>query len=225
MNQVRPYSRQEFRQSDMGVIGADFIIAESGQVCVVENEGTVRQCMTTPRVLVSLAGIEKVLPRLVDLSVMLKLLGRSSTGQAMTVYTSLLGGPRKPGEKDGPQEFHLVLLDNGRSNILAGEYRETLRCIRCGACLDVCPVYGKTVGTEHGTVYPGPIGALLMPLLHGLGKHQNLPQMSTLCGACYEVCPVRSISPAPDQSAAGHRHAGYQQSDRTCDLSSSRVDA
>jgi L-lactate dehydrogenase complex protein LldF len=142
-------------------------------------------------VLVSLTGIEKVIPRLNDLSVMLKLLGRSSTGQPMTVYTSVFGGPRTVGEKDGPQEFHLVLMDNGRSEILASEYRETLRCIRCGACLNACPVYRKIGGHSYGSVYPGPIGALLTPLFQGLGKFKDLPQASSLCGACYEACPVK----------------------------------
>src|SRR6185436_8381777 len=132
--QARVYLRDKFRQADFGMTGGNFLIAETGQVCCVENEGNVRQSTTTPRVLVSLVGIEKVLPRLADLGVFLKLLARSATGQAMTVYTSIFGSPRKPGEKDGPEEFHLVLVDNGRSEILAGEYRETLRCIRCGAC-------------------------------------------------------------------------------------------
>jgi L-lactate dehydrogenase complex protein LldF len=171
--------------------GANFVVAETGQLCVVENEGNARQSTTTPRVLVSLTGIEKVIPRLVDLSVMLKLLGRSSTGQPMTIYTSIFGGPRKPGEKDGPEEFHLVLMDNGRSEILGSEYRETLRCIRCGACLNACPVYRKIGGHAYGSVYPGPIGALITPLFQGLGKFKDLPQASSLCGACYEACPVK----------------------------------
>jgi L-lactate dehydrogenase complex protein LldF len=171
--------------------GGNFVIAQTGQVCVVENEGNARQSLTTPRVLVSLVGIEKVIPRLSDLSVMLKLLARSATGQAMTIYTSIFGGPRKPGEKDGPEEFHLVLLDNGRSEILASEYRETLRCIRCGACLNACPVYRKIGGHAYGSVYPGPIGALITPLFQGLGNFKDLPQASSLCGACYEACPVK----------------------------------
>jgi L-lactate dehydrogenase complex protein LldF len=147
--------------------------------------------MTTPRVLVSLVGIEKVVPRLSDVAVMLKLLARSSTGQAMTIYTSLFGGPRGAGEKDGPEEFHLVLLDNGRTEILAGEYRETLRCIRCGACLNACPVYRKIGGHAYGSVYPGPIGALLTPAFKGLENYRDLPQASSLCGSCGEVCPVK----------------------------------
>jgi L-lactate dehydrogenase complex protein LldF len=122
---------------------------------------------------------------------MLKLLARSATGQAMTVYTSLFGGTRQAGETDGPEEFHLVLLDNGRSEILAGPYRETLRCIRCGACLNACPIYRNIGGHAYGSVYPGPIGALITPLFQGLGNFKDLPQASSLCGACYEACPVR----------------------------------
>ena len=172
--------------------GGNFLVAETGQVCVVENEGNARQSVTTPRVLVSLVGIEKIVPRLDDLSVMLKLLARSATGQPMSVYTSIFGGPRQAGEKDGPEEFHLVLLDNGRTEILADpEYRETLRCIRCGACLNACPVYRKIGGHAYGTVYPGPIGALITPLFQGLGTFKDLPQASSLCGACYEACPVK----------------------------------
>jgi L-lactate dehydrogenase complex protein LldF len=189
--QARTYLRDKFRKSDFGMTGGNFIVAETGQVCVVENEGNARQSTTTPRVLVSLVGIEKVIPRQIDLSVMLKLLARSATGQAMTIYTSLFGGPRNPGEKDGPEEFHLVLMDNGRTEILKGEYRETLRCIRCGACLNACPVYRKIGGHAYGSVYPGPIGALITPLFQGLGKFKDLPNASSLCGACYEACPVK----------------------------------
>jgi L-lactate dehydrogenase complex protein LldF len=142
-------------------------------------------------VLVSLVGIEKVVPRLADLAVMLKLLGRSATGQAMTIYTSIFGGTRGAGEKDGPEEFHLVLMDNGRSEILASEYRETLQCIRCGACLNACPIYRKIGGHAYGYVYSGPIGALITPLFQGLENYKDLPQASSLCGACYEACPVK----------------------------------
>ncbi len=189
--QARKHLRDKFRRADLGMTGGNFVVAETGQVCVVENEGNARQSVTTPRVLVSLVGIEKLVPRLTDLSVMLKLLARSATGQQMTVYTSLFGGPRKGGEKDGPEEFHLVLMDNGRSEILASDYRETLRCIRCGACLNACPVYRKIGGHAYGSVYPGPIGALITPLFQGLGNFKDLPQASSLCGACYEACPVK----------------------------------
>lgn len=189
--QARKHLRDKFRHADMGMTGGNFLVAETGQVCVVENEGNARQSVTSPRVLVSLVGIEKVIPRLADLAIMLKLLARSATGQPITVYNNLFGGPRKEGEKDGPQEFHVVLLDNGRTEILGSEYRETLRCIRCGACLNACPVYRKIGGHAYGSVYPGPIGALVTPLFQGLGNFKDLPQASSLCGACYEACPVK----------------------------------
>jgi L-lactate dehydrogenase complex protein LldF len=190
--QARAYLRDKFRHADFGMTGGNFLVAETGHVCCVENEGNQRQSVTTPRVLVSLVGIEKIVPRLKDLAVMLKLLARSATGQPFTVYTNIFGGPRQPGETDGPEEFHLVLIDNGRSEILASaEYRETLRCIRCGACLNACPIYRKIGGHAYGSVYPGPIGALITPLFQGLGRFKDLPQASSLCGACYEACPVK----------------------------------
>src|SRR5258706_973687 len=189
-DQARLHLRDKFRHADLGMAGGNFLVAETGHVCVVENEGNARQSITTPKVLVSLVGIEKVVPRLADLAVMLKLLARSATGQVMTIYTSIFGGPKKPGEKDGPEQFHLVLLDNGRSEILASEeYRETLRCIRCGACLNACPVYRKIGGHSYGYVYSGAIGALITPLFKGLGNYKDLPQASSLCGACYEAGP------------------------------------
>ena len=190
--QARVYLRDKFRRADFGMTGGNFLVAETGHVACVENEGNQRQSITTPRVLVSLVGIEKVVPRMVDLSVMLKLLARSATGQPVTIYTNIFGGPRAAGEKDGPEEFHLVLMDNGRSEILASEeYRETLRCIRCGACLNACPIYRKIGGHAYGSVYPGPIGALITPLFQGLENFKDLPQASSLCGACYEACPVK----------------------------------
>jgi L-lactate dehydrogenase complex protein LldF len=190
--QARAFLRDKFRQADFGMTGGNFLVAESGQVCCVENEGNQRQSVTTPRVLLSLVGIEKIVPRMVDLAVMLKLLARSATGQPVTIYTNIFGGPRGPGEKDGPEEFHLVLMDNGRTEILAHpEYRETLRCIRCGACLNACPIYRKIGGHAYGSVYPGPIGALITPLFQGLKEFKDLPQASSLCGACYEACPVK----------------------------------
>ena len=190
--QARAFLRDKFRRADFGMTGGNFLVAETGHVCCVENEGNQRQSVTTPRVLLSLVGIEKVVPRMVDLAVMLKLLARSATGQPFTIYTNIFGGPRGPGEKDGPEEFHLVLMDNGRTEILAHpEYRETLRCIRCGACLNACPIYRKIGGHAYGSVYPGPIGALITPLFQGLGKFKDLPQASSLCGACYEACPVK----------------------------------
>src|SRR5215207_7032370 len=190
--QARAFLRDKFRKADFGITGGNFMVAETGHLCCVENEGNQRQSVTTPRVLLSLVGIEKVVPRMVDLAVMLKLLARSATGQPITIYTNIFGGPRGPGEKDGPEEFHLVLMDNGRTEILASEeYRETLRCIRCGACLNACPIYRKIGGHAYGSVYPGPIGALITPLFQGLGNFKDLPQASSLCGACYEACPVK----------------------------------
>lgn len=189
--QARAFLRDKFRKADLGLTGGNFLCAETGLVCSVENEGNQRQSCTTPRVLIALVGIEKIVPRMVDLAVMLKLLTRSATGAPITIYTNLYGGPRSFGEKDGPQEFHLVLVDNGRTEILGSEYRETLRCIRCGACLNACPIYRKIGGHAYGSVYPGPIGALITPLFQGLKKFKDLPQASSLCGACYEACPVK----------------------------------
>ncbi|HZZ45142.1 MAG TPA: LutB/LldF family L-lactate oxidation iron-sulfur protein [Tepidisphaeraceae bacterium] len=189
--QAREYLRDKFRRADMGITGGNFLVAEAGKVCIVTNEGNGRLTGAMPRVLVSLVGIEKLVPRMTDLAVMLKLLARSSTGQHLTVYNSIFGGPRKAGEKDGPEEFHVVLLDNGRSEILGSRYRETLRCIRCAACLNVCPIYRKIGGHSYGSVYPGPIGALITPLFEGLSKFKDLPQASSLCGACYHACPVK----------------------------------
>lgn len=190
--QARTYLRDKFRKADLGMTGGNFLVAETGDVVTVENEGNARQSITTPRVLISLVGIEKLVPRMIDLSVMLKLLARSATGQSMTVYSSIFGGPRKEGERDGPEAFHLVLMDNGRSEILQSEeYRETLRCIRCGACLNACPVYRKIGGHSYGSVYPGPIGSLVTPLMQGLAQFKDLPNASSLCGACYDACPVK----------------------------------
>jgi L-lactate dehydrogenase complex protein LldF len=191
-NQARAYLRDKFRKADLGMTGGNFLVAETGLVCSVENEGNQRQSVSTPRVMVALVGIEKIVPRMADLAVMLKLLTRSATGAPITIYTNLYGGPRGAGEKDGPEEFHLVLVDNGRTEILKSEeYRETLRCIRCGACLNACPIYRKIGGHAYGSVYPGPIGALITPLFQGLEKYKDLPQASSLCGACYEACPVK----------------------------------
>ena len=190
--QARVYLRDKFRQSDFGMTGGNFLVAENGLVACVENEGNQRQSVTTPRVLLTLVGIEKVIPRMSDLAIMLKLLSRSATGQPITIYNNIFGGPRGAGEKDGPEEFHLVLMDNGRTEILASEeYRETLRCIRCGACLNACPIYRNIGGHAYGSVYPGPIGALITPLMQGLEEFKDLPAASSLCGACYEACPVK----------------------------------
>ena len=186
---ARTYLRQKFLSIPTAISGANFLIAETGSVAVVESEGNGRMCLTLPRTLITLAGIEKVLPRFQDLEVMLQLLARSATGERMSPYTSLWTGVTAG---DGPERFHVVLLDNGRSSILARPTeRQTLRCIRCAACLNTCPVYRQTGGHAYGSVYPGPIGAILTPQLMGMEYSQSLPFASSLCGACYEVCPVK----------------------------------
>jgi L-lactate dehydrogenase complex protein LldF len=186
---ARVYLRERFLAARVGVSGANFGIAETGTVCVVESEGNGRMCTTLPPVLVTVLGIEKLLPRFSDLEVFLQLLPRSATGERMNPYTSLWTGVA---DGDGPQEFHVVLLDNGRTRVLRDELgRQALHCIRCSACLNVCPVYSRTGGHAYGSVYPGPIGAILVPQLLGIENAPSLPFASSLCGACYEVCPVK----------------------------------
>jgi L-lactate dehydrogenase complex protein LldF len=186
---ARAHLRAKFLSAAVGISGANFAVAETGTICVVESEGNGRMCVTLPRVLISVVGIEKVIPTWRDLEVFLQLLPRSSTGERMNPYTSLWSGVT-PG--DGPQEFHLVLLDNGRTRVLADRVgRQALRCIRCSACLNVCPVYERTGGHAYSSVYPGPIGAILTPQLAGLERAETLPYASSLCGACYDACPVR----------------------------------
>ncbi len=188
---ARVYLRKRFNEADMGISGVNFAIAETGSIVLCTNEGNGRMCTSRPRIHVAIMGMEKTIPAWDDLPVFLKLLARSASGQALTQYTSIITGPRRPGEQDGPDEFHLIIMDNGRSRILAGEYRDTLRCIRCGACLNACPIYRKVGGKSYGSVYPGPIGALLTPLFNGLEAHKHLPMASSLCGACFEACPVK----------------------------------
>jgi L-lactate dehydrogenase complex protein LldF len=197
---ARRHLREKFLRAKVAVSGGNFAIAETGTVCVVESEGNGRMCLTLPDVLVTVLGIEKLLPSWRDMEVFLQLLPRSSTGERMNPYTSMWTGVT---EGDGPRAFHLVLLDNGRSDVLADpEGREALRCIRCSACLNVCPVYERVGGHAYGSVYPGPIGAILTPQLRGINQHEvdaqtaSLPYASTLCGACFEVCPVRIDIPA-----------------------------
>ena len=186
---ARRYLRETFLRVKVGVSGANFAVAETGTICVVESEGNGRMCTTLPETLITVMGIEKLVPRFDDLGVMLQLLPRSSTGERMNPYTSLWTGVT-PG--DGPQNFHLVLVDAGRTTVLADEVgREALHCIRCSACLNVCPVYERAGGKSYGSTYPGPIGAVLAPQLAGLQEHKDLPWASSLCGACYEVCPVK----------------------------------
>jgi L-lactate dehydrogenase complex protein LldF len=186
---ARAHLRAKFLSSPVAVSGANFAVAETGTICVVESEGNGRMCLTLPQVLISVMGIEKVIPTFQDFEVFLQLLPRSSTGERMNPYTSFWTGVT-PG--DGPQEFHLVLLDNGRTHVLADEIgRQTLNCIRCSACLNICPVYERTGGHAYGSVYPGPIGAILTPQLVGVEHAKSLPYASSLCGACYDVCPVK----------------------------------
>ncbi|HZD49028.1 MAG TPA: LutB/LldF family L-lactate oxidation iron-sulfur protein, partial [Silvibacterium sp.] len=186
---ARRYLREKFLRVPAAISGANFLIADTGSVCIVESEGNGRMCLTLPKTLISIAGIEKVIPRFADLEVLLQTLPRAATGERMNPYNSIWTGVT-PG--DGPQNLHVVLLDNGRSNLLAEEItRQTLQCIRCGACLNACPVYRQTGGHAYGSVYSGPIGAILTPQLQRLEHAQSLPYASSLCGACYEVCPVK----------------------------------
>jgi L-lactate dehydrogenase complex protein LldF len=186
---ARLHLRERFLRAEVAVSGANFAVAETGSVVVVESEGNGRMCTTLARVLITVMGIEKVLPRFEDLEVFLQLLPRSATGERMNPYTSLWTGVRAD---DGPGAFHLVLLDNGRTRVLSDPVgRQALACIRCGACLNVCPVYTRTGGHAYRSVYPGPIGAILTPMLEGIEKRSTLPFASTLCGACFDACPVR----------------------------------
>ncbi len=189
---AREFLRRKYLEADAAITGANFVSAESGRIVIVTNEGNSRFCIAATRCHVALVGIEKLVPTDRDLGVFLNLLARSGTGQQLTVYTEFISGPRAAGQPDGPDEMHVVFLDNGRSDILAGECREILRCIRCGACLNVCPVYRQASGHAYRNVYPGPVGAVLSPLLgkDRFSEFSDLPRASTLCGACHEVCPV-----------------------------------
>lgn len=189
---ARQILRQEFLTAQMGITGVNFGVAETGTVVVVENEGNARLSIALPRIHVAIMGIEKVLPRMADLPVFLKLLTRSATGQKITSYINFIHGARYPGELDGPAEFYLVLVDNGRTQMLEDELlRQTLYCIRCGACLTACPVYDNVGGHCYGSTYPGPIGAILTPQLDGLPEGNEHPFVSSLCGACHDTCPVK----------------------------------
>jgi len=189
---ARAVLRQKFLDADIGISGANFLVADSGAVVLVENEGNARLTTTAPKIHIAVAGIEKVIPRAQDLVTFLKLLARSATGQLLSVYTSFLAGPRRPGEVDGPDEFYVVLLDNGRTKLLPDRTkRQSLYCIRCGACLNTCPVYRKIGGHSFPWVYSGPIGAIITPQFMGVSHEPGLPFASSLCGACGEVCPVK----------------------------------
>ncbi len=188
---VREDMRRVFLSAEMGVSGVNFGVAETGTLCLVTNEGNGRLTTSLPRIHVALIGAERLVPTLDDLSVMLQVLARSATGQKLTVYNNLVTGPRRPDEPDGPEELHVVLVDNGRLRILGTELAEILYCIRCGACLNACPVYREIGGHAYGSVYPGPVGSVLTPALQGIGPWKDLPHASSLCGACREACPVR----------------------------------
>lgn len=188
---ARNLLRNKYRRADMGICGGNFLVADTGTVVICTNEGNGRLCTSAPRVLVAFVGIEKLVPSLEHLGVLLKLLARSATGQPLTVYNHFMTGPKRAGEHDGPDEMHVILVDNGRIETLKEETREMLRCIRCGACLNTCPVYRKIGGHAYGSVYSGPIGAILTPMLKGLENYPDLPHASSLCGACYEACPVK----------------------------------
>ena len=190
LDEARSELRGKFIDADIGLTGANMLIAETGSVVIVSNEGNADLTQTLPRVHVVLASIEKVMPTLEDAAVILRLLARSATGQDFSAYTTISTGPRRDGDVDGPEEYHVILLDNGRSAMLGGEVQDMLRCIRCGACMNHCPVYQSVGGHTYGSVYVGPMGAVLSPALLGVSETKHLPCASTLCGRCEEVCPV-----------------------------------
>ena len=194
--QARARLRSKFKEAKVGISGVNFAVAETGRIVLIENEGNNRLCTTAPDVHIAVMGIEKILPSEADLALFIKLLTASATGQHLPVYTHFLSGPRRSDEQDGPGEVHLVLLDNGRTRVLNGPYREILRCIRCGACLNVCPVYRQSSGHAYGHVYSGPLGAVLAPAMDGVEARGDLAKASSLCGACEEVCPVKIPMPS-----------------------------
>lgn len=186
---AREHLRGIFLAADMGISGVNLAVAESGSICIVTNEGNGRLTTTAPKVHVAVMGMERIVPDLAGLGVMLEILARSATGQALSVYTNIITGPRRSDDPDGPEELHVVILDNGRSSVLAGSAAEILSCIRCGACLNICPVYRAVGGHAYGGVYGGPVGSVLTPAM--LDTNGDLPFASTLCGACKDVCPIR----------------------------------
>jgi L-lactate dehydrogenase complex protein LldF len=191
VDEARKVLRERFLASDVGITGANFLVAETGTSIIVTNEGNGDLTQILPRMHIVIASIEKLVPTLEDVSTILRVLARSATGQEISTYTTFSTGPRQPGDPDGPGEYHVVILDNGRAELLGTELREALRCIRCGACMNHCPVYGAIGGHAYGWVYPGPIGSVLTPSLVGIKRSANLPNASTFCGRCEEVCPMR----------------------------------
>jgi len=189
--EARAVLRQKFLAADVGITGANFLVAETGSSIIVTNEGNGDLTQSLPKVHIVITSIDKVIPTLEDAATLLRLLARSATGQEITSYVTLSTGPRRPGDPDGPEAYHVVILDNGRSEILGSEMRDVLRCIRCAACMNHCPVYGAIGGHAYGSVYPGPIGSVLTPALVGVGEAGNLPNASTFCGKCESVCPMK----------------------------------
>lgn len=188
---VRKRIRDRFLHADIGFTGCNFGVAETGTITIVSNEGNGRMSSSMPKTMICLMGMERLVPDFAGLDIMIELLIRSSVGAKISNYYSMITGPAKPGEADGPEELHIVIIDNGRSNILGGEFNSMLRCIRCGACMNICPVYRQITGHAYGSIYPGPMGAVLTPLLVGYEKAGDLPYASTLCGECWEHCPVK----------------------------------
>src|SRR5258708_6448864 len=191
LTEARVILRDRFLAADVGITGANFLVAETGTSIIVTNEGNGDLTQTLPGIHIVLASIEKVVPTLEDVAQFLRVLARSATAQEMSVYTTLSTGPRRDGDPDGPAEYHVIILDNGRTAMLGGQFREMLRCIRCGACMNHCPVYAAVGGHTYGWVYPGPMGAVLTPSIVGIENAGHLPNASTFCGRCEEVCPVR----------------------------------
>ena len=196
VGEAREVLRPRYLAADVGITGANFLIAETGSSAVVTNEGNADLTQILPRVHIVIATLEKVVPTLEDATTIMRVLARSATGQEFSTYTTVSTGPRRPGDADGPEAYHVVLLDNGRSRLLGSEFRELLRCIKCGACMNHCPVYGAVGGHAYGWVYPGPVGAVLTPNLIGLEEARHLPNASSFCGRCEEVCPMRIPLPA-----------------------------
>ncbi|MBV40601.1 MAG: iron-sulfur cluster-binding protein [Rhodospirillaceae bacterium] len=208
VQEARQVLRQAFVSADVGITGANFLIADTGSNIIVTNEGNGDLTCTLPRVHIVTAAIDKVIPSVEDAMVLLRLLGRSATGQEITAYTTFTTGPKRDNDSDGPEEYHVILVDNGRSTMLGNEFREMLRCIRCGACMNHCPVYGSIGGHAYGWVYPGPMGSVLTPMMAGLDKAIDLPNACTLNGRCQEVCPVRIPLP---KLLRVHRTRQYEQ--------------
>lgn len=214
---ARAHLREVFLQADLGISGVNLAVAETGSVVLVTNEGNGRFTTTAPSVHVALMGMERIVATWPDAAVILEVLARSATGQHLSAYTNIVTGPRREGDDDGPEEVHVVIIDNGRSAILGGSTAEILACIRCGACLNVCPVFKSVGGHAYGTVYSGPVGSIVTPGLHGMDPWWDLPYASTLCGACEEVCPIRIQIPSMllelrRQAAAEGRLAGWLES-------------